>query len=231
MRSDAHLKGADVLILGSVSYDQAVLLQESYVNKVAAGKEAEKFILLEHPPVITLGRGFHAENLLYSPEWLRNQGVAVQESGRGGDVTYHGPGQVVGYPILNLQSKPDLHLYLRNLEELMIRCVRDFGVTAERKKGLTGIWVADEKIGAIGVRVSRWVTSHGFALNVNNDLKYFDYIVPCGIKQHGVTSLQKLLGQQVPLPEVHDSLIRHFKAIFARRCRLQKTPADLLAVR
>jgi lipoyl(octanoyl) transferase len=231
MKSEPRLKRTDVLIFDLVPYDQAVLLQESYVKKVAAGEETEKFILLEHPPVITLGRGFHAENLLYSPDWLRSHGVAVEESGRGGDVTYHGPGQVVGYPILNLQSKPDLHLYLRNLEELMIRCVQDFGVAAQRKKGLTGIWVGAEKIGAIGVRVSRWVTSHGFALNVNNDLKYFDYIVPCGIKQHGVTSLEKLLGHQVPLPEVHASLIGHFEAIFGRKCRLQKTPADLLAVR
>lgn len=230
MKGEARLKWTDVFIFDSVPYNQAVLLQESYVNKVAAAEEAEKFILLQHPNVITLGRGFHTENLLHSPEWLRKHGIAVEESGRGGDVTYHGPGQVVGYPILNLQSKPDLHLYLRNLEELMIRCVGDFGVNGERKKGLTGIWVRDEKIGAIGVRVSRWVTSHGFALNVNNDLKYFDYIVPCGIKQHGVTSLEKLLGHPAPLSEVHTSLIRHFEAIFSRRCRLQKTSTDLLAV-
>jgi len=141
----------------------------------------------------------------------------VEESGRGGDVTYHGPGQVVGYPILNLSAKPDLHLYLRNLEELMIRCVANFGIIADRKSGLTGIWVGDEKLGAIGVRVSRWITSHGFALNVQPDLKYFEYIVPCGIRQHGVTSMKKLLGSEIPLAEVHRSLAHHFEEIFQRK--------------
>lgn len=209
-----------VQILESIGYEDAVILQESYVKGVIEGNGPERFLLLQHPPVITLGRGFHEQNLLYSKEWLRKRGISIQESSRGGDVTYHGPGQVVGYPIIDLRKKPDLHLYLRNLEELMIRCVADFGVSATRKKGLTGIWVADEKIGAIGVRVVRWVTSHGFALNVNPDLKSFDYIIPCGIKQHGVTSLQDLLGRKVPLAEVHNSLVRHFEIIFSRKCIL-----------
>ena len=206
-----------LLTPGLVRYRDAVQLQERFVEEVARGESAEKFILLEHPHVITLGRGFHKENLLYSTEWLNNNGIDVEESGRGGDVTYHGPGQVVGYPILNLSAKPDLHLYLRNLEELMIRCVADFGITADRKSGLTGIWVGDEKLGAIGVRVSRWITSHGFALNVQPDLKYFEYIIPCGIRQHGVTSMKKLLGSEIPLAEVHRSLARHFEQIFHRK--------------
>jgi lipoyl(octanoyl) transferase len=202
---------------GLVPYTTAVVLQESYAQAIMNGTGPETLILLEHPHVITLGRGFHKENLLMSPELLAERGITVEETGRGGDVTYHGPGQVVGYPILNISNKPDLHLYLRNLEELMIRTVADFGIQADRKAGMTGIWVGDEKIGAIGVRVVRWVTSHGFALNVNTDLKYFDYIVPCGIKQFGVTSLQKLLGHEVSIRDVHESLIKNFESIFNRR--------------
>jgi len=206
-----------LLLPGIVPYKDAVVLQESYVKNIVAGRERETFILLEHPHVITFGRGFHPENLLVSPDWLEANGVAVEESGRGGDITYHGPGQVVGYPILNLSGQSDLHLYLRNLEELMIRCVRDFGIEAGRKPGMTGIWVQDEKLGAIGVRVARWVTSHGFALNVNPDLKYFDYIIPCGIRQHGVTSMKKLLDRDIPVDEIHTCLVRHFEAIFQRK--------------
>ncbi len=207
----------ELLLPGVVAYKQAVVLQESYVKQVAAGTETEKLILLEHPHVITLGRGFHPENLLVSPDWLEANGVAVEESGRGGDITYHGPGQIVGYPILSIAGQPDLHLYLRNLEELMIRCARDFGIEAGRKPGMTGIWVQDEKLGAIGVRVARWVTSHGFALNVNPDLKYFEYMIPCGIRQHGVTSMKKLLNREIPLDEIHACLVRHFEAIFQRK--------------
>lgn len=210
-------KTCEVLYPGVVLYPDAVVLQESYVRKVASGEEVEKFILLEHPHVITLGRGSHQENLLVSREFLAERGVAIEESGRGGDITYHGPGQVVGYPILNLKEKPDLHLYLRNLEELLIRTVADFGITAGRKKGMTGIWMDEDKIGAIGVRVARWVSSHGFALNVSPDLDYFHYIIPCGIRQHGVTSMQKILGREIPFEEVHASLLIHFEQIFQRR--------------
>lgn len=206
----------DLLTFDRLGYEEAVVLQESYVEKIAAGKEAEKLILLQHPPVITLGRGFQKQNLLFTPEWLRERGIEVLESGRGGDVTYHGPGQVVGYPLLNIKDRPDLHQHLRLLEELMIRCAADFGVGASRKTGLTGAWVGDEKIGAIGVRVSRWITSHGFAFNVNTTLQHFEYIIPCGIREHGVTSLQKLLGHEIPLGDVHASLIKHFETIFDR---------------
>jgi lipoyl(octanoyl) transferase len=209
-------KNCDLVLLDSMSYQEAVALQEKYTDAVASNREQEKFILLQHPHVITLGRGFHQENLLFTKQWLQEQGIAVEESGRGGDVTYHGPGQIVGYPILNISDKPDLHLYLRNLEDLMIRCVADFGIEAHRESGMTGAWVGSEKIGAIGVRVSRWVTSHGFALNVNTDLRYFDYIVPCGIKQYGVTSLKKLLEHEVEIASVQNSLITHFQTIFQR---------------
>jgi lipoyl(octanoyl) transferase len=206
----------DLVLLETIPYPEAVAMQEAFTNAVATNQENEKLILLQHPPVITLGRGFHQENLLFSKEWLQNRGIAVEESGRGGDVTYHGPGQIVGYPILNISDQPDLHLYLRNLEELMIRCVGDFGIEAHREAGMTGAWVDREKIGAIGVRVSRWVTSHGFALNVNTDLTHFEYIVPCGIKQHGVTSLKKILGQEIEIAKVQNSIVKHFRDIFQR---------------
>lgn len=219
-------KACDLLVFDRLPYDQAVILQESYVDAIAAGKEPEKLILLQHPPVITLGRGFHAQNLLFTAEWLRERGIAVEESGRGGDVTYHGPGQVVGYPLLNIKDSPDLHRHLRDLEELMIRCAADFGIEAGRKTGLTGAWVGDEKIGAIGVRVTRWITSHGFAFNVNTDLSHFEYIVPCGIREHGVTSLQKILGREVPIRDVHQSLIHHFEQIFHRAVASTSATAD-----
>jgi lipoyl(octanoyl) transferase len=221
MPTGARLKArdCDLILLDTVSYQEGVAMQESYSQAVASGIENEKLILLQHPHVITLGRGFHQENLLFTKQWLQEQGIAVEESGRGGDVTYHGPGQIVGYPILNISDQPDLHLYLRNLEELIIRCVADFGFEAHREVGMTGAWVGREKIGAIGVRVSRWVTSHGFALNVNTDLHFFDFIVPCGIKQYGVTSLKKLLGMDVSIARVQDSLIKYFQEIFQRKLR------------
>ncbi len=211
------IRNCELILPGTLPYQTAVVLQESYVKRVASGAETEKLVLLEHQHVITLGRGFHPENLLVSRGWLEANGVAVEESGRGGDITYHGPGQVVGYPILNISDQPDLHRYLRNLEEVMIRCARDFGIEAGRKPGMTGIWVGDEKLGAIGVRVARWVTSHGFAFNVSPDLKYFEYMIPCGIRQHGVTSMKKLLNRVIPLDEIYASLVRHFEAIFQRK--------------
>jgi len=214
-------RDCELILLDTIPYQEGVELQESYTQAVASGRENEKLILLQHPHVITLGRGFHQENLLFTKEWLKERGIALEESGRGGDVTYHGPGQIVGYPILNIGDQPDLHLYLRNLEELLIRCVSDFGIEAHREAGMTGAWVAQEKIGAIGVRVSRWVTSHGFALNVNTDLRFFDFIVPCGIKQYGVTSLKKLLGLDVDIETVRNSLIKHFQEVFQRKLRIR----------
>lgn len=211
------MRNCDLLLLDQMPYKDAVILQESYVNRIASREENEKFILLQHPPVITMGRGFHAENMLFTREWLGEQGITVEETGRGGDVTYHGPGQVVGYPLLDISEGHDLHRYLRDLEELMIRCVSDFGIEATRKTGLTGAWVGDEKIGAIGVRVTRWITSHGFALNVNTNLRHFEYIVPCGIREHGVTSMQKILGNEIPIAKVHQSLIHNFEEIFDRK--------------
>jgi lipoyl(octanoyl) transferase len=154
--------------------------------------------------------------VLATPERLAELGVEVHETGRGGDVTYHGPGQVVGYPIVDLKpDRCDVHAYVRDLEEVMIRAARSFGIEAGRVAGLTGIWVGADKLAAIGVRISRWITSHGFAFNVNTDLSHFNLIVPCGITDRGVTSLQRLLGHPVPTAEVEDALIAAFRDVFS----------------
>jgi lipoate-protein ligase B len=156
-------------------------------------------------------------HILASADALRSRGVEVHETGRGGDVTYHGPGQIVGYPILDLQpDRCDVHRYVRDLEEVLIRTVADYGVAAHRVDGLTGVWVGDEKLAAIGVRIARWVTSHGFALNVTTDLGYFDLIVPCGITGRGVTSLTRLLGRPVDRADLEDRIGRHFCHVFER---------------
>ena len=176
-------------------------------------------IVLQHPPVITVGvRGDGGRShIVADTDRLAALGVAVSETGRGGDVTYHGPGQIVGYPILDLRpDRCDVHRYVRDVEEVMIRTCVDYGVPAGRIAGLTGAWVGPDKIGAIGVRISRWITSHGFAFNVSTDLGYFDLIVPCGIADRGVTSLQRVLGRSVNVANVEESLICHFAAVFGR---------------
>lgn len=174
-------------------------------------------LLLEHPHVFTLGRGADGSNILADQQQLETRSVEVHETGRGGDVTYHGPGQLVGYPIINLKpDRCDVHRYVRDLEEVLIRTIADFGVTGTRIAGLTGVWVGDEKIAAIGVRIARWITSHGFALNVNTDLDYFRMIVPCGISEKGVTSLSRLLGRKIELVDVAQTVATQFAQIFGR---------------
>ena len=193
-------------------------MQARLVQQRQAGAIPDTLLLLEHDPVFTLGRNANDENVLVPADALRAQGIEVFETGRGGDVTYHGPGQVVGYPILDLApDRKDVHRYVRDLEEVMIRTCSDYGLVAGRVEGRTGCWIGDDKVGAIGVRISRWVTSHGFALNVNNDLGAFRFIVPCGISDRGVTSLARLLGHEVPLDEVMDRLEGHLAAVFERR--------------
>jgi lipoyl(octanoyl) transferase len=177
--------------------------------------------------VITLGAKtrHNRSNVLETPDALAAKGVALFETGRGGDVTFHGPGQLVGYPILDLKpDRCDVHRYVRDLEEVLIRTASDYGVEAGRVEGLTGVWVGREKLAAIGVRISRWVTSHGFALNVTTDLEYFNMIVPCGIADRSVTSLARLLGRAVDRVEVEDRIAAHFGGVFARAPILLSAP-------
>jgi lipoyl(octanoyl) transferase len=204
--------------LGRLRYVEALELQERLVKQRQAGEIADTLLLLEHEPVFTLGRNARAQNVLFPTEQLRERGFDVHEVGRGGDVTYHGPGQVVGYPILELApDRRDVHRYVRDLEEVMIRTCADFGVEAARVAGLTGCWVGAEKIGAIGVRISRWVTSHGFAFNVKPEsLDAFRLIVPCGIRDKGVTALERLLGREVAVEAVMDRLTAHLCAVLER---------------
>ena len=205
--------------LGVVGYAEGLELQKTLVAQRAAGDVDDTLLLLQHPHVLTLGvkTGESRSHVLASPDRLAELGVEVHETGRGGDVTYHGPGQIVGYPILDLKpDRCDVHQYVRDLEEVMIRVTAEYGFKAGRIQGLTGAWVAAEKIGAIGVRIQRWITSHGFAFNVTTDLDFFRLIVPCGISDRGVTSLGKLTGRDIPTREVEDHFVRHFCSVFDR---------------
>ena len=202
--------------MGRVPYAEALDLQARLVAEVAGGS-GERLLLLEHPHVITLGRNAKPAHVLAGEAARQARGVALFPTGRGGDVTYHGPGQLVGYPILDLKpDRCDVRRYVRDIEEVLIRTAADFGVTAGRIEGLTGVWVGREKLGAIGVRIARWVTSHGFAFNVTTDLSYFDLIVPCGIAGCGVTSLERLTGRAVPMQEVASRAAARFGEVFAR---------------
>jgi len=203
--------------LGIVSYEEGLRLQERAVECLRSSEGPEHLLLLEHPHVFTLGRGADANNVLADQHQLQTNSVEVHETGRGGDVTYHGPGQLVGYPIINLKpDRCDVHRYVRDLEEVLIRTIADYGIEGGRIEGLTGVWVGNEKIAAIGVRIARWITSHGFALNVNTDLKFFQMIVPCGITDKGVTSISRVLGREVDLSEVAATAARHFGEVFNR---------------
>ena len=200
-----------------ISYAEGLEIQKGLVEQRKAGEIPDQLLLLEHPSVITLGVKSRNDrsHIVASPELLEAEGVEIFETGRGGDVTYHGPGQLVGYPIIDLKpDRCDVHQYVRDLEEVMIRMAASFGVTASRIPGLTGAWVGDDKLAAIGVRIARWVTSHGFAFNVNTALNHFDLIVPCGITDKGVTSLYKLIGRSIPMEEVEESAVESFKQVF-----------------
>jgi len=202
------------------AYADALALQRTLVEERKADRVPDLLLLLQHPPVITLGvRGDGGRgHIVADGEVLGRLGVNVHEAGRGGDVTYHGPGQIVGYPIVDLKpDRCDVHRYVRDIEEVMIRVCADDGIAAGRIAGLTGTWVGGEKVGAIGVKISRWVTSHGFAFNVSTDLDHFKLIVPCGIADHGVTSLERLTGRPADLDEIQQRLARHFAEVFGRQ--------------
>jgi lipoyl(octanoyl) transferase len=203
--------------LGRVPYAEALALQRSLVEDRRAGVIGDTLLLLEHPHVLTLGvRGDGGRgHILASADVLAARGIEVHETGRGGDITYHGPGQLVGYPIIDLNpGRRDVHRYVRDLETVLIRTAADYGIQAGRVEGLTGVWVGDDKVAAIGVRIARWVTSHGFALNVSTNLDHFKLIVPCGIADRGVTSLERLLGRGVEMAEVENRIIEHFRNVF-----------------
>jgi lipoyl(octanoyl) transferase len=213
-----------VLRPGLVSYPDGLTLQASLVEQRRVGTIGDTLVLLEHPPVITLGAKTRGQptHIVASDQTLRDAGVTVHETGRGGDVTYHGPGQLVGYPILDLRpDRCDVHRYVRDIEEALIRTLTVFGVDGRRVDGLSGVWVGEpgreEKVAAIGVRISRWITSHGFALNVATNLDHFGLIVPCGIADRGVTSLNRLLGRAVDMLEVERAVVDGFLGVFGAR--------------
>lgn len=195
--------------LGIIPYAEALELQQQLVARRRAGELPDTLLLLEHPHVITLGTSAVRDNILIGEAEERLLGIEVFDTGRGGDVTYHGPGQLVGYPIIDLKpDRCDLHAYVRDLEQVLIDALASFGIRAGRKEGLTGAWIGDEKVAAIGVRVSSgWITSHGFALNVSTDLSYFRSIVPCGIRDYGVTSMERVLDTPVPLDAAADAVV------------------------
>jgi lipoyl(octanoyl) transferase len=190
-------------------------IQNRLHNELINGGETQYLILTEHHPVITIGKSGSTDNLLANPEWLKDQGIEVIENDRGGDITFHGPGQVVGYPILNLSEfKKDIHWYLRSIEEVIIKTLGEFGLTGTRQDTFTGVWIESRKICAIGVKTSRWVTMHGFALNVQTNLDYFNMIIPCGINDKDVTSISEEVGNTIELNQVINSLTSNFEVIF-----------------
>jgi lipoate-protein ligase B len=225
------MKTLTVVVAGTVGYGPALRWQNELYRRRVAGESEDVMLLLEHPHVYTLGRRFSAEHLLLSPEALAQRGIEVFECDRGGSITYHGPGQLVGYPVLHLRD-PDVIAYLRSLEETLIRAVRTFGVAAERREKLTGVWAGgvegmrEEKLASIGVNVSRGVTKHGFALNVTTDLSYFAGMVPCGIPAVRVTSLERLLGSAPPMEAVQEAVVAELATILGATVRYA-TAAEL----
>jgi lipoyl(octanoyl) transferase len=209
--------------LGRMGYAEALRLQQERVAQRKDGAIPDTLLLLEHPHVYTLGRNAKRDNLLASPQRLEELGAEVFETDRGGDITYHGPGQLVGYPILDLAGlRRDISWYIRSLEEVFIRVAADFGIEAGRMDGAPGVWVGNDKLVALGVHISRWITSHGFAFNVNTDLGYFECIVPCGLRDKGVTSLEKLLGKPVTMEKATERALKHFGDVFDLKMQVRR---------
>lgn len=216
---EENLSVIEVRNLGRVSYGEALALQEELVIQRRAGEVPDQLLLLEHPHVITVGSSSQQNHVLLSAEEREARGIQLFEVGRGGDVTYHGPGQLVGYPILSLSPhRKDLHRYLRDLEEVILLTLGRFGISAAREEGLTGVWAPEGKLAAMGVRVSSgWITSHGFALNVDPEMSFFSTIIPCGIQDRSVSSMTQLLGRRISLEEVTPNLIESFETVFSRK--------------
>jgi lipoyl(octanoyl) transferase len=225
------MRVCDLHNLHLVTYENGMRLQQKYVELRQTDQCDDQLLLLEHPPVITLGRGGDARNLLAAPEVLQAQRVRFYETTRGGDITYHGPGQLVGYPIVHLgEGRRDVRKYVTALEEVLIRAVAEYGITAARVEGRRGIWVGSDKIAAIGVRIARWVTSHGFALNVSTNLEHFRLITPCGIHGSGVTSISRLAGREVSLDDVREVVAAKFAEVFEREMRPREESVRLVKV-
>lgn len=212
--------------LHTVTYANGLSMQRTLVEKRQRNEIPDQLLLLEHPPVLTLGKGRAPQNLLASQEQLRDAGVEFHETTRGGDITYHGPGQIVGYPLLHLgEGARDIRRYVTAVEEVLIRALADFGITGVRDDRNRGVWVGNDKIAAIGIRIARWVTSHGFALNVDPDMNHYRLITPCGIAGAGVTSMKALLGSAPDMHAVRERISRHFGDVFDREMRV--VPHDL----
>jgi lipoyl(octanoyl) transferase len=210
----------EALWLGRIGYAEAAVLQREAASRIGRGG-AETLLLLEHEPVFTLGRNASAADVLFTPEKRRELGIELVETDRGGKVTYHGPGQLVGYPVMNLDpDRRDVRRYVSDLEQVLMNTLADFAVTASRssvRERVSSVWVGNDKIAAIGVHISRWITTHGFALNVTQEpLPYFRGIVPCGITDGGVTSMERVLGRRLELREVAQRLLGHFADVFSR---------------
>ncbi len=211
------MRRVDLHQLHLVTYENGMKLQQKLAEMRQRDEVSDQLLLLEHPPVITLGRGGDAANLLASPDILRRERVRYFETTRGGDITYHGPGQIVGYPIVHLgEGSRDVRRYVTKLEDVLIRTVADYGIVATREEGKRGIFVGNNKIAAIGVRIARWVTSHGWALNVNTNLDHFRLITPCGLQGTGVTSIAREIGYPVDINEVRNVLAKKFGEVFER---------------
>src|ERR1043166_248108 len=210
--------------LGLIDYTPALEIQKRTERAVLTGEQPDTLLLLEHPHTVTLGRRSSASSVLASDESLKERGVTVFETNRGGKTTYHGLGQLIGYPIINLSpDREDVYRYVRDLEEVLIRALSDFGIAAFRIKGLTGAHTERGKVAAIGVHIARWTTTHGFALNVNTDLSYFDLIVPC--EGEPVTSMKELVGHEVQMSDVEDRIVERFAEVF----EMQSVPAAVAA--
>ena len=215
MANQSTFRILDYYDLSLIDYQKAWDLQKEFFNQRMENKIDDSLFLLEHPHTFTLGKVADRKNLIWNEKQLKENQVKVYDIDRGGDITYHGPGQIVGYAIIDLRSwKPDTHAYLRGLEEVLIKVCADYGLVAGRKEGLTGVWIEERKICAIGIKISRWMTMHGFAFNVNTDLNLFNGIIPCGISDKAVTSLQNELGVQKNLNEVKQRIVKRFSEIF-----------------
>lgn len=216
------------LDLGIIDYKKAWDLQKEIFNRRVNDESEDVLLLLEHPNTYTLGKTADRENLRGSEDYLESNQISVYDIDRGGDITYHGPGQIVGYPIIDLNNwQQDTHKYLRALEEVIIKTCAEYNIICERNPNHTGVWINDRKIAAIGIKVSRWVTMHGFAFNINTDLNLFNGIIPCGIKDKAVTSLKNELRSDINISEVKELLVKYFKEIFTYKNIIKKNKAEI----